>query len=260
MTKITTNTFFAASNDWSQAEIETAAEEYNKIKDTLERVALGKRDTVVLAGAAVRIFEEHGENSPLYKDFLESLKQNAPGWHDKFFRARAYDAYRGYNALAGADSDKEFVWKLKPSLSALTECQNIHPSQQYDFLKDLKSKDKFPTKDAVSNFASGKRLTSTKTPTYEAPPTPVYQQEPTPYLEPEPTQQSEPINITAQVVLPEEPQQAVVDQLIECLQKMNLDELYCNEEQLKQLKPYLIQMETLYGMVQQTSTNRPTYV
>ena len=153
MTKIIKQTFFTAGEDWSPEEIQTAAEEYNKIKDTLERVAQGKRDTIVIAGAAVRIYEKHGHKSPLYRDFLNNLIQTAPGWSDQKFRERAVAAYRGYEALSGSDADKEFIWKLNPSLSALTECQNIHPSDQHEFRKAIKNGSKFPTRAEVASFA-----------------------------------------------------------------------------------------------------------
>ena len=267
MTKITKNTFFTAGEDWSEQEVQTAAEEYSNIKDTLERVAQGKRDTVVLAGAAIRIFEKHGQKSPLYRDFLNSLAQNAPGWNDADFRRKAYDAYRGYEALSGTDSDKEFIWKLKPSLSALTECQRIHPSQQYKFREQLKDSTKFPTRDAVSSFAGGKKLSGTsKVTTYTSAPIPTatpYVAPEVPFATPEPCLADvvqEPINVTPSIVEVVNPQQVLIEQLIECCQKLNLDELYSNEEQLELLKPYRFQMESLYEMVNQNKSIRPNYV
>ena len=269
MTKITKETFFTAGQDWSPEEVQTAAEEYNKIKDTLERVSEAKRDTVVLAGAVTRILDKHGRNSPLYRDFVSSIITNAPGWHDENFRKRAIAAYRGYEAMPGSDADKEFIWKLKPSLSALTECQNIHPSQQFDFRKVLKTGVKFPTQKQIEAFAQGRKLTSKTTTPYIAPEQPVAAS--APVIEPEPyvvseqpsevsCNQAEPINITAQVVVVENPQQVLINQLIECYQKLNLDELFVNKEQLEQLKPYLSQMETLYEMAKQPRTTQKHYV
>ena len=269
MTKITKNTFFTAGEDWDEQEIQTAAEEYNKIKDTLERVSQGKRDTVILAGAVVRILNKHGNNSPLYRDFINNLVQAAPGWNDADFRRKAYDAYRGFESLSGTDKDKEFIWKLKPSLSALTECQSIHPSQQYKFREQLKDSTKFPTRDAVSSFAGGRKLSGTsKATAYTSTPTPST----TPYVAPEApsatpepclaevVEEQQPINITPSVVEVFNPEQVLIEQLIECYQKLNIDELYSNEVLLEQLKPYRFQMEALFEMVNQNKTNRPNYV
>ena len=265
MTKITKNTFFTAGEDWSEQEVQTAAEEYSKIKDTLERVAQGKRDTVILAGAAIRIFQRHGQKSPLYRDFLISLAQNAPGWSDADFRRKAFDAYRGYEALAGSDDDKQFIWKLKPSLSALTECQRIHPSQQYEFLQSLKSADKFPTQKQIDALAQGKKLPSKSTTPYKAPEQPVAASEsvsePEPYVvSTEPVEasydhQPEPIDVTpvaAQVI---DPQEELVHQVVHVLMSLDMDTLFTREDLLDLLRPYAQQAEMLADL---SKSSKPT--
>ena len=168
----------------SVTEQETAHRELATVSGSLERASKGVYDNIQIAGSLIRVRDEHGENSAIYSNYLNAVKDNCVGWEDKRYRANVSHAYRGFEAMSGSEEDKQFIWKMKPSLSALGAVLMIAPSEQYKFRQELKDLEKFPTAAAVEKFAQKgvsmkPKTTSTTTPSqpyqfnqsYSAPPT-----------------------------------------------------------------------------------------
>lgn len=154
MSNLTLLTVFGGS--LSIAESETATRELATVGSSLERVSKGVMDNITIAGSLLRVQNEHGENSEIYKNFLNAVTEHCVGWDDKYFRTRVRSAYHGYQHLPGTEDDKQFIWKLKPSLSAMALIQSVPDQRLYDFVKELKKLDKFPTADTVRRFAEYK--------------------------------------------------------------------------------------------------------
>ena len=159
-TSLTTKDFFSQS-DLSPDEFVTAKQEFDIIQPCLERKANNTKDNVLIAGSLCRMRDKHGRNSKLYISFISSLSEYDESWSDKDFRLKWVEAYRGYEALPGCDSDKEFIWKMRPSASALAAVRYLPSAgnRAFSVLKDLKDQESFPSAAALDRYGkSGKFL------------------------------------------------------------------------------------------------------
>ena len=152
MSKLSTNSFFSGLSALSPEEDATAREEFNRIKDSLERKTKVTFDNLMIAGSLCRMRDKHGRNSNIYNNFINALTEVDDCWNDKFFRLRWVEAYRGYESIAGSDADKEFIFKLNPSASALKSCQFLPGDKCYRIIKELKSVESFPSAAAVERY------------------------------------------------------------------------------------------------------------
>ena len=152
MSKLTTNTFFSGLSALSPEEDATAREEFDRIKDSLERKTKISYDNIMIAGSLCRMRDKHGRNSNIYINFISQLSEFDESWNDKFFRLKWVEAYRGYESIAGSDADKEFIFKLNPSASALKSCQFLPGEKGYRIIKELKSVESFPSAAAVERY------------------------------------------------------------------------------------------------------------
>ena len=160
MSKLTVQETFFGLSDLPPEQLQTAHELYPELKEPLERLVKNSRDQITIGRALRTIHQRHGKHSEVYMGFLASLKEQSDQWSNDHYRDNIGRALNGYEAMAGSDADKEFIWKLNPSLSALAKVQTIHPSDQYKFLMELKDQKKFPTAAGVDTFAARKRLPS----------------------------------------------------------------------------------------------------
>lgn len=269
MSKLTKNNFFAAGDDWSEEEMNTAAEIYARRRDVFERLGNSKKDNVLLAIEANNIIDKHGYNSPLYRDFINSTAVVA-GWSNSNFRESALAAARGFNRLSGCEADKEFIWKQNPSLSALAKCEHLDNRLVFEFTKAVKAAKKFPTAADVETYNLKGRLPASKTERAE------WKQEQSPYSASEPPGQT--IDVVSTAVpdtsntLASVSTEAVVEaetvikldetarslmRLIDALDSLSADDVFARPELIEQLKPYRMQIEGLMSCIE--STNRPSF-
>ena len=161
MSKLTKNTFLPAGTDWNEEEIKTAAEVFNRRRETFERMSHSKQDNVFVAVEANYIKDKHGFNSALYRDFIAVASEKNAGWSNSNFREHTLSAARGYVLLSGDDNDKKWIWKQNPSMSALAAVENIHPHMIHGLTQALKSGEKFPTRDSISHYGEKQKLLQT---------------------------------------------------------------------------------------------------
>ena len=152
MSKALTHIFFSGLSTLSPEEDATAREEFNKIKDCLERKTKVTYDNIMIAGSLRRMREKHGRNSNIYINFIESLAAVDESWSDKDYRLKWVEAYRGYESIAGSDEDKAFLFKLNPSASALKACQFLPGDKGYKIVKELRSVESFPSATAIERY------------------------------------------------------------------------------------------------------------
>ena len=281
MTKITLFNYDALTAE----ELVTAKEEEKFLKDAISRLSYSRQDHLTVAHSLYKIRQKHGYQSNLYMDSLEAIKQNVEGWDDKFFRQRIFNAYKGYMALPGSWEDKEFIFKLNPSMSALTECQFIQGEKRMEFLQSLKKLKKFPTlkqigagnasapkpQPSVSSgaVADNQFVYSDWKQSEVANSLPQIPADPEPYTSTTPVtaefemptaQEMQPVNITPIATHIEDEQEHLLRQMIVCLEKINMDELFVSDERKALIRPYSQQLEMLHDMATSIKSNRPAYI
>tara|TARA_R110002012_G_scaffold233207_1_gene406289 strand:+ start:1066 stop:2004 length:939 start_codon:yes stop_codon:yes gene_type:complete len=152
MSKLSKKDFFVYGDDRSPEEVKSIDKRYNDHKDEYERLGSSKRDNVLCATDGLFLLDEFGENSHEYKTWLESMKVKSAGWANHDYRKAVLNAGRGFNSLTGVESEKEWIWKQNPSMSALGAVRDIPPQMMYNLTSTLKGRTKFPTKELVDNY------------------------------------------------------------------------------------------------------------